>query len=66
MTTTIAIFEAIGFFIAGLAFRAVVVLAVIAVLAMPIALAGMAIGKAGDFKRRHFGTHAHVVAHARH
>jgi hypothetical protein len=65
MTTTIAILEATGLFIAGLAVRAVIVLAVMAVVAMPIALAGMALGKAGDFWRRHVGTHAHAVAHAR-
>jgi Na+-transporting methylmalonyl-CoA/oxaloacetate decarboxylase gamma subunit len=65
MTTTIAILEATGLFIAGLAFRAVLVLAVMSALAVPIALLGMAIGRAGDSWRRHFGTHAPAVAHAR-
>jgi len=64
MTTTIAILEATGLFIAGLAVRAVIVLAVLAALALPLALAGMALGKAGDLWRRHFGTHAHAVAPA--
>lgn len=65
MTTTIAILEATGLFIAGLAVRAVLVLAVMAALAVPIALLGMAIGRAGDAWRRHFGTHAPAVVHAR-
>jgi hypothetical protein len=64
MTTTIAILEATGLFIAGLAVRAVIVLAVMAALAMPIALFGMALAKVGDLWRRHVGTHAHAVAHA--
>jgi hypothetical protein len=66
MTTTIAILEAIGFFVAGLAARAVLVLAVMAVLAMPIMLLGMLFGWAGDVRRRHFGPHAHAAAHVRH
>jgi hypothetical protein len=66
MMTTIAILEATGLFIAGLAVRAVFVLAVMAVLGMAIALLGMAIGSTSASWRRHFGTHAHAVATVRH
>ena len=64
MTTMIAILGAIGCFLAGLVARAVLLLAILFVLAMPIMLLGMLLGWAGDARRRHFGHPA--AAHAHH